>query len=127
MELMMATVDLTKENFEQTVSENDMVIVDFWASWCGPCKTFAPIFTKVSEEFPDLVFAKVETDQQQELAGAFQIKSIPTLMIFREKIIIFSQPGMLPEEALVDIIGKAKSLDMEEIKKEVAQQSQQPQ
>ncbi len=94
----MATTDLNKENFQQVISDNDMVIVDFWASWCGPCKTFAPIFEKVSEQFPDMVFAKVETDQQQELAGSFQIKSIPTLMIFREQIIIFSQPGMLPEE-----------------------------
>ena len=119
----MATINLNKENFEQTVSDNDMVIVDFWASWCGPCKTFAPIFEKVSEKFPDVVFAKVETDQQQELAGAFQIKSIPTLMIFREKIIIFSQPGMLPEDPFVEIIGKAKDLDMEEVKKEVTKQS----
>ncbi|MBF0357419.1 MAG: thioredoxin [Magnetococcales bacterium] len=121
----MATIDLTKENFQQIVSDNDMVIVDFWASWCGPCKTFAPIFEKVSEQFPDIVFAKVETDQQQELAGSFQIRSIPTLMIFREKIIIFSQPGMLPEEPFVEIVTKASELDMEEIKKEVAKQGEQ--
>jgi thioredoxin 1 len=121
----MATINLSKENFEQNVSDNDMVIVDFWAGWCGPCKTFAPIFEKVSEQFPDVVFAKVETDQQQELAAAFQIKSIPTLMIFREKIIIFTQPGMLPEDAFVDIISKAKALDMEEVKKEVMKQSEQ--
>ncbi|MBF0381256.1 MAG: thioredoxin [Magnetococcales bacterium] len=118
----MATTDLTKENFQQIISDNDMVIVDFWASWCGPCKTFAPIFEKVSEQFPDIVFAKVETDQQQELASSFQIKSIPTLMIFREQIIIFSQPGMLPEEPFVEIIGKASALDMDEIRKEVEKQ-----
>jgi thioredoxin 1 len=120
----MATIDLNKDNFQQIISDNNMVIVDFWASWCGPCKTFAPIFEKVSEQFPDMVFAKVETDQQQELAGSFQIKSIPTLMIFREQIIIFSQPGMLPEEHLVEILGKASALDMDEIRKEVAKQSQ---
>ncbi len=118
----MATIELTKDNFEQTVTDNDMVIVDFWASWCGPCKTFAPIFEKVSEQFPDVVFGKVETDQERELAASFQIKSIPTLMIFREKIIIFAQPGMLPEEPFVDIVTKAKGLDMEEVKKEVAKQ-----
>ncbi|MBF0453496.1 MAG: thioredoxin [Magnetococcales bacterium] len=118
----MATINLTKENFEQTVTDNDMVIVDFWASWCGPCKTFAPIFEKVSEQFPDVVFAKVETDEQQELAGAFQIRSIPTLMIFREKIIIFSQPGMMPEQPFVEVITKAKALDMEDVKKDVAKQ-----
>ena len=121
----MATISLTKENFEQTISGNDMIIVDFWASWCGPCKTFAPIFEKVSEQFPDIVFAKVETDQEQELASSFQIRSIPTLMIFRENIIIFSQPGMLPEEAFVEIITKASALDMEEVKKEVTKQSEQ--
>ncbi|MBF0447159.1 MAG: thioredoxin [Magnetococcales bacterium] len=123
----MATTDLNKENFEQVVSGNDMVVVDFWASWCGPCKTFAPIFEAVSEQFPDIVFGKVETDQQQELAAAFQIRSIPTLMIFREKIIIFSQPGMLPQDAFVDILKKAKELDMEEVKKDIASQSNQKQ
>jgi thioredoxin 1 len=120
----MATIDLNKDNFQQVISDNDMVIVDFWASWCGPCKTFAPIFEKVSEQFPNIVFAKVETDQQQELAASFQIKSIPTLMIFREQIIIFSQPGMLPEEQFVEILGKASELDMDEIRKEVAKQNQ---
>jgi len=118
----MATVTLTKDNFTEIVSGNDMVIVDFWAGWCGPCKAFAPIFEKVSEQFPDIVFAKVETDQQQELAASFQIRSIPTLMIFREKIIIFSQPGMVPETAFVEVIQKASALDMEQVKKDVAEQ-----
>lgn len=120
----MATIALTKENFESTVNDNDMVVVDFWAGWCGPCKAFAPVFEKVSNQVADVVFAKVDTDQQRELAAAFQIQSIPTLMIFRQKIIIFSQPGMLPESALVEILGKAKALDMEEVKKQVAQSGQ---
>ncbi|OSM05171.1 putative thioredoxin [Magnetofaba australis IT-1] len=118
----MATVELTKENFAETINNNDMVIVDFWATWCGPCKAFAPIYEKVSEQHPDVVFAKVNTDEERELAMEFQIRSIPTLMIFRENIIIFSQPGMLPEQAFAEIIGKAKDVDMEEVKKEVAEQ-----
>ena len=118
----MAYVELTKENFEETVTGNDMVIVDFWAEWCGPCKSFGPIFEKVSEDYPDVVFAKVNTELEQEIAGWFQIRSIPTLMIFRENIIIFSQPGALPEGALRDVIGQAGALDMEDVKKQVAEQ-----
>ncbi|WP_414673638.1 thioredoxin [Magnetofaba australis] len=121
-ESAVATVELTKENFAETINNNDMVIVDFWATWCGPCKAFAPIYEKVSEQHPDVVFAKVNTDEERELAMEFQIRSIPTLMIFRENIIIFSQPGMLPEQAFAEIIGKAKDVDMEEVKKEVAEQ-----
>ena len=92
----MATVELTKENFEQVVTGNDLVFVDFWAPWCGPCKSFAPVFEEASEKYPDAVFAKVNTEEEQEIAAHFQIRSIPTLMVFREKIIIFSQPGALP-------------------------------
>ncbi len=118
----MACVELTKENFEEVITNNDMVIIDYWAEWCGPCKSFGPIFEKVSEEFPDAVFAKVNTENEQEIASWFQIRSIPTLMIFREKVIILSQPGALPEGALREIIGKAESLDMKEVHKQVAQQ-----
>lgn len=120
----MATVALTLENFEQTISTNDLVIIDFWAEWCGPCKTFGPIFEKVSEKYPDVVFGKVETDQQQELSSGFQIRSIPTLMIFREKIIIFTQPGMLPESNFVELVEKALSLDMDMVRAEIAKQGE---
>lgn len=119
----MAAITLDKDIFEQTINGHDMVIIDFWASWCGPCKTFAPIFEKVSQRYPDVVFGKVETDDQQELAQAFQIRSIPTLMIFREQIIIFSQPGMLPEPQFVELVEKALALDMAEVRKEIAKKS----
>lgn len=118
----MATVDLTKENFDQIVGGNEFVIVDFWASWCGPCKSFAPIYDKISENHPDIVFAKVNTEEQQEIAAHFQIRSIPTLMIFRDQIVIFSQPGMLPEESLEELIGKARELDMDQVRKEIEEQ-----
>ncbi|HWA37884.1 MAG TPA: thioredoxin [Burkholderiales bacterium] len=116
----MATLDLTKENFEQTVNGNTMVIVDFWAPWCGPCKGFAPVFEKASETHADVVFAKVNTDEQQELAGAFGIRSIPTLMVFREKVILFQQAGALPGNALEQVIAQAKSLDMAKVHQEIA-------
>lgn len=121
----MAYVELTKDNFEQIITDNDMVIVDFWAEWCGPCKMFGPVFEKVSEDHPDAVFAKVNTEVEQEIAGWFQIRSIPTLMIFREKIIIFSQAGALPEGSFRQVIEKAKELDMDEVKKQVAEQAAQ--
>lgn len=117
----MATVDLTKETFESTITDNDMVLVDFWAAWCGPCRSFAPTYDAVSEEHLDVVFGKVDTEAQQELAGNFGIQSIPTLMIFRDQIGIFSQPGALPEAALRDLIDQAKGLDMDEIRKEMAE------
>ena len=116
----MATLDLTKDNFEQTVLNNDLVILDFWAPWCGPCQGFAPVYEEISEKYPDVVFAKVNTEEEQELAGYFQIRSIPTLMVFREKIIVFSQPGAMPGSALEEVIAKAKTLDMDQIRAEIA-------
>jgi thioredoxin len=118
----MATLDLTKDNFEKTVSDNPIVIVDFWAPWCGPCRGFAPVFEKASEAHPDVVFAKVNSDEQQELAGAFNIRSIPTLMVFREKVILFQQAGALPGQALEQVLTQAKSLDMAKVHAEIAEQ-----
>ncbi len=115
----MAVVDLTDDNFEQTVTENNFVIVDFWAEWCGPCKSFAPTYTKVSDDHPDIVFAKVNTEEQQQVAAHFQIRSIPTLMIFRDQIIIFSQAGALPEGSFRELIQKASELDMDEVRKQI--------
>ena len=124
----MATVELTKENFEKTVTENTMVIVDFWAPWCGPCRGFAPVYEKASEAHTDVVFAKVNTDEQQELAGAFNIRSIPTLMVFREKVILFQQAGALPGQALEQVITEAKALDMAKVHTEIeGQRQKQPQ
>ena len=121
----MAVVELSKDNFEQTVQDNAFVIVDFWAPWCGPCRSFAPVYEKVSEDHDDIIFAKVNTEDEQEIAAHFQIRSIPTLMIFREQIIIFSQPGMLPGSALEEIIQKAKDLDMDMVREEIAKQQAQ--
>jgi thioredoxin 1 len=117
--IIVATIELTSENFDQIVGGNDFVIVDFWASWCGPCKNFAPIYEKVSDQHDNIVFAKVNTEEQQELAAHFQIRSIPTLMIFRDQIVIFSQPGMLPEEAFSELITKAGELDMDDVRKQI--------
>lgn len=120
----MATVELTQTNFEDTISNNDLVLIDFWAHWCGPCRSFAPIYDQVSQKYPAVVFAKVNTDQEQALAGNFNIRSIPTLMIFREQIIIFSQAGSLPASALEEVINKALDLDMDMVREEIAKQEQ---
>ena len=118
----MAVVELTKENFEQVITSNPTVIVDYWAPWCGPCRGFAPVFEKVSDSHPDVVFAKVNTDEEQEIAAHFQIRSIPTLMVFRDQIIVFSQPGALPQGAFEQVVSKAKELDMDEVRKQISQQ-----
>ena len=120
----MATIDLTQQNFESTVNGNPMVIIDFWAPWCGPCKGFAPVYEKASESHPDVVFAKVNTDEEQELAGAFGIRSIPTLMVFREKVILYREAGALPGQALEQVITQAKSLDMDKVREEIAKEEQ---
>lgn len=118
----MATIELTKENFQDTVTRNNMVIIDFWAAWCGPCRGFAPVFEAASEKHTDVVFGKVNADEQQELAAAFSIRSIPYLMLLRENVILFAQAGALPGEALESVIEQARALDMAQIHKEVAEQ-----
>ena len=119
----MATIDLTKDNFEEVVTGNDIVFVDFWAPWCGPCKGFAPVFESASDKHADIVFAKVNTDEQQELAAHFAIRSIPTLMVFREKVILFSQSGALPASGLDSVIDQAKALDMKQVHEDISMQS----
>lgn len=118
----MASIELTQENFDSTITDNDIVVVDFWADWCGPCKMFAPTFEAASEKFPDIVFGKVDTEAEQSLAGAAGIQSIPTLMVFREQILLFSQAGALPPAALEDLLTQVKSLDMEAVHAEVEKQ-----
>lgn len=118
----MATVELTNDNFADTVKENGTVLVDFWADWCPPCKMFAPVYEAASEKHDDLVFGSVDTEAQQQLAAGFGISSIPTLMVFRDNILIFQQAGALPEKSLEDLIGKVRALDMDKVRAEVAKQ-----
>lgn len=121
----MATVDITQDTLSQTISDNDIVLLDWWADWCGPCKQFAPTYEAASEKYPDIVFGKIDTEDQQQLAGAAQITSIPTLMAFREGIMVFSQPGALPASGLDQVVEAVKDLDMDEVKKQLEEQAAQ--
>jgi thioredoxin 1 len=118
----MATLELTKENFNQTIESGKTIIIDFWAPWCGPCRAFAPTFEAVSEQHPEVIFAKINTEAEQELGAAFNIRSIPTLMVFREKVILFTQAGMLPKAALEQVVQQALTVDMAKVHAEIAQQ-----
>lgn len=121
----MAVEEMNAQSFEETITENPIVIIDFWAPWCGPCRSFAPIFEKVSDNHTDIVFAKVNTEEEQELAGHFQIRSIPTLMIFREQVILFAEAGMLSEPQLEQVIAKVRELDMDKVRADIAAQEPQ--
>jgi thioredoxin len=118
----MATVKLTTDNFEKTLADNEIVILDFWASWCGPCITFGPIFEKASEKHDDVVFGKIDTEAEQELAGSLGIRSIPTTMIFREGVLLFNQAGVLPEAGIAEVLDKARELDMDKVRADIEAQ-----
>lgn len=121
----MATVELTKDNFKDVIEQNDFLIIDFWAPWCGPCQSFGPVYEQVSEKYDDIVFAKVNTQDEQELAGMFNVRSIPTLMIFREQVILYSEAGALPQSAFEKLVEDARALDMQKVHQEVAKQQEQ--
>jgi len=121
----MAVIDLNDDNFESTIMNNDFVVIDFWAPWCGPCRGFAPVFEAASEKHADIVFAKVNTEEQQALAAHFQVRSIPTLVIFREKVIIYAQPGALPAGAFDDLVQRAREVDMAQVHAEIAAEGKQ--
>lgn len=120
----MATIQLTKDNFDETVTNHEIVIVDFWAQWCGPCRSFAPIFESASENHTDIAFGKVNTEEQQELAAAFQVRSIPTIMILRDQIVLYSQAGMLGASQLEDLLAKTKEIDMAKVREEIAKEQE---
>jgi thioredoxin 1 len=123
----MATIQLTSENFKDVINNNDIVIVDFWAEWCGPCKSFGPTFEAASDKYPEIAFAKVNTEEEREMAAGFNIRSIPTLMVFREQVILYAEAGALPASALDQLVEQVKGLDMEAIKAEIAAEEQQQQ
>jgi thioredoxin 1 len=119
----MATRRLTEQNFQEVLGGSDMILIDFWASWCGPCRFFAPVYERVSDKHPDIVFGKVDTEAERALAGAFQITSIPTLMIIRENVVLYARPGALPEPALEELITQARDVDLDEVRKQVRKQA----
>ncbi len=119
----MATVELTTDNFKQLIDGTGTVIIDFWAPWCGPCRSFAPTFEAASEQYPDIVFAKVNTEEQQELAGSFNIRSIPTLMVFRDQVIVYAEAGALPAKTFEALIGQVRELDMDKVRADIAAQT----
>jgi thioredoxin len=116
----MPTVELTEDNFEETVTGSDIVLIDFWAAWCGPCKMFGPVYEKAAERHPDIVFGKVDTEAQPELAATFRISSIPTLMAVRDRTVLYARPGALPPQALEELIGKVRAVDMEDVRRQAA-------
>ena len=118
----MPTVALTSQNFQEQVEKPGILVIDWWATWCGPCRAFAPIYEKASDKYTDVVFGKIDTDAEQELAAAFEIRSIPTLMVFRDQVLVFARPGMIPGAALEDLVDKVKALDMAEVQRKVAEQ-----